>query len=108
METGACPSVCSLRFRTDVSSLLQRSYGKLRTLYLFKQVLSTRIKLRLCDCLILSLLSYCDILFWPALLLEDKESLEKLQNCCLRFCYGLRKYDHISQCLLDSGELRLE
>lgn len=98
----------NMRFRTHVSSLLQRSYGKLRTLYLFKQVLSTQIKLRLCDSLILSLLSYCDILFWPALLLEDKESLQKLQNSCLRLCYGLRKYDHISQSFLTSGWFKLE
>ena len=97
-----------LRFRGHISYLLQTSYGKLRTLYLFKHFLTSEIKLRLCDSLILSLLSYCDVLYWPALLLEDRESLQRLQNGCLRFCYGLRKFDHVTQCYTDSGWLKLD
>lgn len=98
----------NLRYESHVSKLLQKSYGKLKMLYLHKDYLSTKVKLRLCDSLILSQLSYCDTLYWPALLKKDQESLQKFQNACLRFSYGVRKFDHISPYYVESGWLRLD
>lgn len=71
-------------------------------LYIHKDILSTDVKLKLADSLILSSLSYCDTVYWPALLNKDKESLQKIQNACLRFSYNLRKFDHISPSFLHS------
>lgn len=97
-----------LRFTTHVNCLLQKSYCKLKTLYIHKDFLSPDIKLRLCDALILSNLAYCDIVFWPALLSKDKNSLQKIQNSCLRFIYNLRKFDHISDKFRESHWLNLD
>lgn len=72
-----------------------------------KDVLSTDLKLKLCDCLILSALSYCDTVYWPALLKRDQNSLQKVQNSCLRLSFNLRKFDHISNALHDSKWLTL-
>lgn len=72
-----------------------------------KDILSTDLKLKLCDSLILSTLAYCDVVYWPALLKKDQESLQKIQNSCLRFSYSLRKFDHISGKLLESNWLTL-
>lgn len=98
----------SFRFGHHVSYVLQKCYTKLKTLYLFKDFLDTSVKLRLTDSLILSHISYCDVLYWPALVVKDKRSLQKLANACLRFSYGVRKYDHISPYYMESGWLRLE
>lgn len=91
-----------LRFDEHVSYLLQKSYGKLKILYMYKDFFDTDVKLRLTDSLILSYLAYSDILYWPALTIQNKNSLQKVQNSCLRFAYSLRKFDHISPCFVNS------
>lgn len=96
-----------LRFSQHVSHLIRKSFAKLKILYVHKDFLSTDIKLRLCDSLILSHLAYCDTVFWPALLQNDRDSLQKIQNCCLRFCFNLRKFDHISAKFKESNWLNL-
>lgn len=99
---------CQLRFDKHVSCLIQKGYGKLRILYLHKDYLPTDVKLRLCDALILSALSYADVVFWPALLERDRESLQKLQNSCIRFAYGARKFDHVTPLYVASKWLSLK
>lgn len=91
-----------LRFREHVSSIIQKSVFKLKLLYLNKDILDPNIKLTLCNSLVLPHLAYCNVVFWPTLLQKDKDSLQKLQNFCLRFSYSLRKYDHISEYFLQS------
>lgn len=98
----------NLRFENHVSSLIQKSFVKLRTLYCHKDILDTAIKLKLTDSLILSNLSYCSTVYWPALLQKDKMSLQCLQNACLRFSYNLRKFDHVSEIFNQSRWLNLE
>lgn len=96
-----------LRFAKHVNHVIQKSYGKLKILNIHKTVLSPNIKLKLCDSLILSLVGYCDILYWPALTQRDKVSLQKIQNACIRYSYNLRKFDHISSKFLESKWLNL-
>lgn len=73
-----------------------------------KDSLSTDIKLKLTDSLILSHLNYCNTVYWPALLQKDKYSLQKVQNSCIRYCYNLRKFDHISEKFTESKWFNLE
>lgn len=98
----------NLGFSKHVSHLIQKSYSKLRSLYFHKDSLSSEVKLKLCDTLILSNIAYCDTVYWPAILNKDKESLQKVQNSCIRFTYGLRKFDHISAKFRESNWLNLE
>lgn len=98
----------NLRFSKHVSNLIGKSYGKLKVLYMHKDILSQNVKLKLCDSLILSCISYSDTVYWPAILHKDKESLQKIQNACLRFCYNIRKFDHISAKFTESKWLNLE
>lgn len=97
----------NLRFSKHVNHLVQKSFGKLKLLYTHKDFLSSDVKLKLCDSLILSALTYCDIVYWPALLNRDKVSLQMIQNQCLRFTYNLRKFDHISTSFVASKWLNL-
>lgn len=97
----------NLRFSKHVNYLVQKSYSKLKLLYMHKDDLNTDVKLRLCDSLILSHLAYCDIVYWPTLLNRDKETLQKIQNSCVRYSYGLRKFDHISETFQKTHWLKL-
>lgn len=97
-----------LRFSNHVNNLIQKTYGKLKLLYMHKDLFDTDTKLRLSESLVLSHLNYCDVVFWPCLLVRDRESLQRLQNACLRFSYGVRKYDHISSYLRRSGWLTIQ
>ncbi|KAJ8983205.1 hypothetical protein NQ317_016426 [Molorchus minor] len=65
------------------------------------------VKLKLCESLILSYILYCDVVYWPNILNKDKESLQRVQHACIRFCYGLRKFDHISTKFNESKWLNL-
>lgn len=97
----------NLRFESHVAALIRMSLGKLRTLYFHKDILDTATKLKLTDSLILSNISYCITVYWPALTQKDQISLQRVQNACLRFCYNVRKYDHITDSLNRSGWLKL-
>lgn len=97
-----------LRFKSHINKLIQKAYGTLKHLYFFKDILSSEIKLKLCDSLILSSVAYCDTVYWPAILNKDKESLQKLQNSCLRFAFNIRKFEHISHVFRETSWLKMQ
>lgn len=96
-----------LRFSSHISSLIRKTFGKLKLLYMHKDIFDTKTKLRLCDSLILSHINYSDIVFYPALIQRDRDSLQRLQNACLRFSFNVRKFDHITPSLEQSGWLTI-
>lgn len=98
----------NLRFHKHVNSLCQSSYNILRQLYQSRDIMSPKLKLKLCETLILSKLSYCDIIYGFALIQDDVKRLQKIQNNCIRLSYGIRKYDHVSAGFEEAGWLRLE
>lgn len=111
--SGSCRNLgvffdSDLRYKSHVAMLLKRCYSKLRVLYQFKDILTSDVKLKLCESLILSQISYCDTVYWPALLQQDKNTLQKLQNACLRFSFDARKFDHVSPLYAKSECLRLD
>lgn len=95
----------SFRYRSHVSRCLQRGYNNLRNLYPHKHILSHSVKLLLCNSIVLSQLQYCSQMYSPALDNEYRTKVQRLQNSCLRFIYGIRKYEHISHKLKEAGWL---
>jgi hypothetical protein len=53
----------NLRFHEQVNKIIQNSFIKLKHLYKFKDILSSDVKLKLCDTLILSAIEYCGIVY---------------------------------------------
>lgn len=96
-----------LRFTKHINQLLKTCYNILKQLYPHRQVINQKLKLTLCESLIFSKLSYCDVLFGPNLLQIDKSRLQRIQNSCIRFSYGIRKFDHISHKYEDAGWLKI-
>lgn len=97
----------NLRFSKHVSYLCQQSFNVLRQLYPSRRILSSKLKLSLCESLIISKLSYCDTVYGPALTKKDETRLQRIQNSCIRFAYGIRKFDHLSGKFCESGWLKL-
>lgn len=76
-----------------VSRKLFASGASLRRL---RNFLPTATKIALAQSLLLPILDYADACYLD--LREDQlDKLERLQNYCIRFIFGLRKYDHVSE-----------
>ena len=95
-------------FETHVSSKCNKAYGILRALYPYRRNLSTKLKLQLSDMLILSLFNYSDLVYGPCLTLSTQSRVQRLQNSCLRFSYGLRKFDYLTAVMNDSKWLDMK
>ena len=78
---------------TLISKRIHYSFHSLKRLQSF---LPFDVKVTLAQTLLLPLLDYADVCFLDST--EDLlNKLERLQNLCIRFIYGLRKYDHVSR-----------
>lgn len=96
-----------LRFKQHTSVCLRKAYTALKLLYSNRQLLNTKARVMLCDSIVLSQLNFCDVLYHPCLDGVDRGRIQKLQNACLRFIYGLRKHDHISHTIRWCGWLNM-
>jgi exonuclease III len=78
-----------------VNLITAKAYGKLRHAYRFKNFLSPQAKWNLSETYILSQFNYGDIVL-QGLSNQLVQKIQKIQNSCIRFSFGLRKYDHIT------------
>ena len=67
-----------IRFTKQVNQLCQSSYNTLRQLFPQRDVMSSKLKLELCESVVISKLSYCDRVYGPALLATDSNRLHKI------------------------------
>lgn len=77
----------------EVSRRMFASASSLRRL---RNFLPTATKTALAQSLLLPILDYADACYLD-LTEEQLNKLERLQNFCIRFIFGLRKYDHVSE-----------
>jgi len=54
----------------------------------------------LLESLVLSHLSYYVVVWDPSLASSLLQRLQRMQNCTMRLCCGLQKYDHVSQIMM--------
>jgi hypothetical protein len=86
----------TLSWSPHIAEVSQRIFRSLHSLRRLQNFLPLRTKLTLTQSLLLPLLDYGDIAFLD-LNEELLDKLERLQNVCIRYVFGLRKYDHISE-----------
>lgn len=91
----------TLRFRDQVSKMVQKAYAGLRLLYPHRKYLNSNTKKLLCDTLVLSQFTYCAPVYGPCLDCDSSARIQRVQNSCIRFIYGLRKFDHVSHKLIE-------
>lgn len=96
-----------LRFREHCSHCIKKSYYALKLLYPHKDILSRRSKITLCDSLVLSHFNYADSLYNSCIDSITSKRIQKVQNSCLRFIYGIPRRYHISDKLRDTNWLNM-
>ncbi|KAL3281363.1 hypothetical protein HHI36_004575 [Cryptolaemus montrouzieri] len=65
----------------------------LKTPYPHRKVLSKATKTTLCEALVLSHFDFCMPVYRPCLDSSDLYRLQEVQNSCLRFIHGVRKFN---------------
>ena len=90
-----------------VNLLIAKAYGKLKHGFRFKNFLNESSKLKLTETYILSQFNYGDIVL-QNLSEQLQNKIQKTQNRCVRFTFGLRKYDHISAFIKDKKMLNMK
>lgn len=98
----------SLRFREQTAKNIQKAYTALRLLYPHKSYLSRDTKKMLCETLVLSQFIYCAPVYGPCLDTDCINRIQRVQNSCIRFIYGIRKFDHVSHKLKELKWLNME
>lgn len=91
----------TFRFRLYVSKLIKNACYKLKILYPYRNLFSLGLKAKLCESLVLSIFNYASPVYGPCLDVADKARIQRIQNSCLRYVFGIRKFDRISHKLAD-------
>lgn len=68
-------------------------FARLRSLWHHGSVFSQKVRLMLVKSLVLPAFTYCDAVYSTNLLASDSRLLEGAFSACVRFVYGLRRYD---------------
>ena len=90
-----------------INTTVGKAYGRLKQAYKFRKFLSLESRLNLVETYILSLFNYGDVLF-QNISGRLSNKIQRVQNSCMRFIFGLRKYDHISWCYEQNKTLNME
>lgn len=98
----------NLRFVEYVNILVKRAYCVLRLLYSNQSVLGYNLRKKLCESLVLSIFNYGDIVYGPCIDSITRNRIQKIQNSCCRFVFGLRKFDRVSDNLKVLGWLPMQ
>lgn len=96
------------KFTSHINLCLKRAYYNLKMIYPHRSVLNTEIKKTLCESLVLSHLTYGDVVYDSFLTEVDKSRIEKVQRCCMRFIYGIRKFERVTHKLKELNWLTME
>lgn len=85
-----------LSWAAHVDNISKKIFSSLHSLKRLQNFLPFNTKVMLAKSLLLPIIDYADVVFLDASV-ELVNRLERLQNMCIRFIFGLRKFDHISE-----------
>lgn len=98
----------TFRYRIHVSNCLKNAYYKLKLLFPHRSYLPRNIKTLLCESLVLSNFNFCCQVYAPSLDTEYQNKIQKVQNSCIRFIFGILKHEHVSHKLKDLHWLNMK
>lgn len=76
-------------------------------MYPLKKFLPSKTKYRLCNSLILPLLDYGDVVYHSSITVGLANSIQKLQNTCMRFSFNIPFRNHITPYLNEQSILNM-
>ncbi|CAK1584654.1 unnamed protein product [Parnassius mnemosyne] len=85
-----------LSWAPQISEVSRRMFASVGSLRRLSNFLPIPTKIALAQSLLLPILDYADTCYLN-LNEEMLNKLERIQNLCIRFIFGLRKYDHVSE-----------
>ena len=97
----------SLTFTKNTTSLVQKSFMNLKLLYSNRELLSRKLRVLLAEALVLSFFNYCNYIYGPFLDLKNNNRIQKVQNSCCRFVFGLRRFDRVTPGMTELGWLNM-
>ena len=97
----------TLSWNKHVNTLITAAYGKIKQIYRHRNFLTTKTRIAICESYILSHFNYCDLII-QNITGELGRKIQKVQNTCTRFIFGLKKYDHISSSFIRLKTLNME
>lgn len=97
-----------LQFTQHINGLLPRAYLSLKLLYANRHCFDVGLRKLLCESLVLSLFNYGSVVYGNYLNVFNRRRIQRVQNACCRYIFGLRKYDHVSATLAQLNWLHME
>lgn len=86
----------SLRFNNHVTNCIKKAYGNLKLLYGCRTYLNKKSKIILCDSFVLSQFNFADVVYFSCITKADQLRIQRVQNACIRFIYGIKRYESVS------------
>ncbi|KAJ2945895.1 hypothetical protein O0L34_g4803 [Tuta absoluta] len=87
---------CHLSWLSHINEVSKRMHYSFHSLKRLQNFLPLKTKIMLAQALLLPILDYADVCYLDATE-ELLNKLERLQNLAIRFIFGLRKFDHVSE-----------
>lgn len=95
------------RFQTHILKCIRLAYINLKLIFPHRHFLSVATKRSLCDSLVLSHFSFCCELYGPCITANNIARIQRIQNSCLRFIFGIRKFEPITHKLAEVSWLNM-
>ena len=86
----------NLTWQPHLNDVNSRIFSIIHSLKRLQNFIPLKTKVHLCQTLLLPLLDYGDVCYLN-ITEQLLNKLERLQNLCIRYVFGLRKFDHISE-----------
>lgn len=86
----------NLSWELQVSEISRKIHASMHGLKRLQNFLPYSTKVTLVNSLLLPIIDYADVCY-PDLTEELLDRLERLLNLCIRYIFGLRKYDHVTE-----------
>lgn len=97
-----------LNFESHIAECVRSCFYRLKLLYKIRPYLDEKLRITLCEALILSKLNYCDTVYGPCLLARTSKLVQRVQNACARYCFHIPPRSHVTPFLNDSNLLKME
>lgn len=97
----------NLRFEKHTSNVVRQCFYRLKVLYRIRDSISTDVRIRLCESLVLSKFNYADVVTGPRLLVRTQKLIQRVQNACARYCFIIPYRAHVTPFLNASSILKM-
>lgn len=97
-----------LRFEKHIINVASSCFYRLKVLYQIRDSISTDIRLKLCDSLVLSKFNYMDVVYGPRLLARTAKLIQRVQNACARYCFKIPPRTHCTPYLNNANIIKMK